>query len=454
MSHTPLQSACPRVSIVGAGISGLALACHLQARKIPFNIYDARNAQTTGHSYGITLRNHALKSFKNSSFPKEHLVALRQKTAVDRAVGGTGKVSDQSPKTSATFQAVDRDFRRWLVELLTKQGGSIYWEHKLVAIRAAADGSAELCFDGREPTLADLVIDAGGLRAPCFDYGVEAAPKPRLLPYATYYGVRRLQSQDFLDKYAHYFGEGNTIELAAEAGTSAPFISLQKVHLGEPGQRHHEVELRWVYSRPPKAGSDPLYRPYRTASEAKDIPPELYNEILSSTQLHFSQKKRAMLAQFFNLDDLHNDRILNWHLRARLPPRDYFVANADHKGYQVLPIGDAAHGFPIVKSNGAEAALRDAKLMASFISDEVDRRLGGPGGVPRTRKSPFRYGRWYKQTQDAIQDLRNIHGQHERTAVELADIIGFKYEPTGIDDEIGDSSSEVDFNIVEDKGRL
>jgi len=453
MSQLPLHStncnSTPRISIIGAGISGLALACQLANSKIPFSIYEARTAQTIGHTYSITLHRSALRSLNSTRCLRQAVRGLRQSTAVDRAVGGNGNVSDQSPKSSATFQAVDKDLRKWLVELLAKQGGFVHWDHKLTSIRPAVQGpGAELCFEGQQPTIADLVIDAGGLRAPCFDYNVEAAPKPHLLPYASYAGRRRMKSREFLDRYSHYFKSGNTIELAGDIATGTPFVSLQKVHLGERDQDEHDVELRWVYSRPPLEGSDPLYRPERTPEEAKVIPSGLYEEILTSITL-FSPKKQSMLQQFFNLLDLHSDRILNWHLRVRLPTRDYFVTNADREAFRVFAMGDAAHSVPILKSNGAGQALHDARRMAESIIALLD----CPDDL-RGLKLPFRTVSWLREAEDAIQRLRLVHGQREHTTEELSGILGLTSQEyyNLLNDVTPDSEAESD--APKEKGNL
>ncbi|KAK5944293.1 hypothetical protein PMZ80_003574 [Knufia obscura] len=447
-----IRPSIPRISIIGAGISGLILACRLQNRKIPCKLYEARTVNTIGHNYAITLQWAAIKRLKkDKTFSKDDLTELRRKTAVDRAMGGNGRVSDHSVKNTLTFQAVDRDFRKWLLDHFTRQGGEVSWNHKLTAIRAGEGGSAELLFENQDSATCDLVVDAGGLKSPCFNYIAGTEPMPRLLPYATYYGTRKMSSEHFLKEYAHYFGTGNTVELGAELNSDAPFISLQKVHLGEAGDQNHEVELRWVYSRPAKAGSDPLYRPNRTPKEAKEIPHEFYDEILKSVRHYFSPTKRSMLQRVFDLNDMQNDRILNWHLRVRLPEGDYFLNNSQQKNYEVLPMGDAAHELPVVKSRGAVKALHDARRMARCISYRCwsEKHSTAEGYLSRHKA-------WYADTQAALQELRRIHGQEPLMADELADVIGHdldEYEDIDADDALDEdyNSAETDFNTSEEE---
>lgn len=265
-----------------------------------------------------------------------------------------------------------------------------------------------------------------------------------------------MSSQEFLQKYAHYFGVGNTIELSADEDSTkppTPFISLQKVHRGERGQKEHEVELRWIYSRPSKEGHDPLYRPARTSEEAEVIPPELYGEILTSIQL-FSPKKRSMLQQFFSLNDLHEDRILNWHLRVHRPERKDVAANVHRKVYKVFVIGDAAHGLPIVKSNGAGLALKDARRMAEYIAALSKNRSEELPALTKAIPPPFRRGAWLEEAEDAVQRLRTAHGQRAHTPDELLGIVGFGHQGTDAFDEASKASDKVEPGRSAEKGKL
>ncbi|KAJ9661189.1 hypothetical protein H2198_002133 [Neophaeococcomyces mojaviensis] len=416
----------PRISIIGAGIAGLALACRL-ASNIRVSIFEARDQTSIGHSYAITLDKRSWKPLARALRRQNHQ-SFRQATAVDRLIKGTGQVHRDSSPKSATFQAVDRDVRQWLVQGLIEKGVQIHWSHKLTGIKEASNGrGAELSFENNAKAEADFIIDAGGLQSPAFDHAKPSAIKPKLLPYATYYGTRQYAANTFMDRFGHWFGEGNVIEFApAKAGE--PFIYLQKVHLPGKQSSDHSVELRWLYSRPPRAsGNDPLYRPNRAPEEAKDIPPELYTEILQSIKQYYSEGRRDILRQFFTLQDLQNDRILNWHLRLRLPTLDYFVSNATKPSYNITAIGDAAHSFPVVRSRGANIALDDARqyerLLRSYLLGEDDVFRTDPNFY----KASEMYATWYGQARDAVQRLREAHSQDLLSEDELGGTVGFSF---------------------------
>lgn len=266
-------------------VSGLALACRLRSRDVPFSLYEARSQNSIGHGYAITLKRRSWKPLVKTLRLTEHYNIFPQETAVDRLVGGIGQVYRDQGKD---FQAVDRDVRQWLVRKLADLGVSIKWDHKLVAVEEARHGKgAELTFENEAKAEADIVVDGAGLGSPAFDYNISTPPKPQLLQYATYYGTRRYKASSFIDRLGHWFGNGNTLEFnPSKAGE--PFIYLQKVHFPGKDTSDHTIELRWLYSRLPLlSGDDPLYRPNRTPEEAKEIPSELYSEILQSIKKYW-----------------------------------------------------------------------------------------------------------------------------------------------------------------------
>lgn len=439
-----------RIGIVGAGVGGLSLACRLSAKNIPFTLYEARDADSIGHGYGITLHENECKVLLEGAMMNTSFSQLRARVAVDHLAGGTGRVSKDSKPDSNTFQATDRDFRLWLLERLKEKGIDVKWNHKLTKIAPTRNGEGVgLEFEHGGSESIDLLVDTGGLRSPAFDANISQPPTPNLLPYATYYGTRRIPSSVFSKEFASYFGDGNTLTFAP-SNASVPYISFQKIHhrskeptsTQSPHIPNHTVEIRWVYSRPPKSDNDPLFRPNRAPNEAKDIPEPFYEEVLAALRASYrSDSDRDLLTHLITPQTLRSDRILNWHLRLRLPSPSYFEEHALNKSakYQISALGDAAHGLPIVQSRGACVALRDSQAWADWYVEHSE-ELVKDATTSSFYDSQKRFEDWYQEAVESVQNLRNIHGQSVLSKSELQEIIGFA-GPTTIQEDFGASSN-------------
>lgn len=419
----------PRISIVGAGIAGLSLACRLARVGIPFTIYEARKEQSIGHNYAITLTKGWRKHI-GQMFPKEYNESrasrFRNDTACDRLVGGNGQVSYESKVDSRVFQAVDKDVRKYLIKRLVQEKIEVKWEHKLIEVRAAKDGKGALLkFENNHETVSDIIVDSGGLNSSAFGRNISQPAPPKVLPYATYYGTRRISFQEFDQTFADHFRDGNVIKLKPlhEGTEQTPLISVQKIHLQKesdtPG--NHTVELRWVFSRPPQGDSDPLWRPKREKEEAKIIPSEFPEAILDLVKTNpYSKKMKIFMSTLFDLSKIENDRVLNWHLRLQLPPQKYFSDNTDRGSYKIFAIGDAAHCLPILESRGAMVAMDDAQA----LSQTLQRFFNGSDSNYDFHNDSELYDRWVYQAREAVQRLREVHGQEFLTENELDDIVG------------------------------
>lgn len=162
-----------------------------------------------------------------------------------------------------------------------------------------------------------------------------------------------------------------------------------------------------------------------------------------------------MLKSFFDLSSLHSDRILNWHLRLRVPQQQYFVDNSNHGSYQIIAIGDAAHGLPIVESVGAGLAAEDATDLARWLQ-KLDAGDSKHVDDENFYKRPSVSRDWFEQAVRAVQRLRKCHGQPLLNRKELEDTIGFWVD--GVDTEslgFEDVSSSSDTETApQDKGKL
>ncbi|KAK4928517.1 hypothetical protein LTR66_016219 [Elasticomyces elasticus] len=408
----------PKVGIIGAGIAGLTLACRLQAKQIPFSIYEARDADTISHGYAVTITRPTIVSFSNLVSKSEE--ALCKTTGADGVVGGQGQVKKYFCDTDdgGATQLIDRELRQTLLKHLSMQNIEVKWKHSLTGIKPRTTDTAELAFENQESDAASLVVDTAGLRAPAFDDGMNNPPKQKTLPYAVYYGSRRVKSKDFREKLAKHFPPNDNFVEQVPESTEKPYLSIQKIHMPGGTADDHKIELRWTYSRPPRGETDKLWRPNRAPNEAKDIPNEFYEEFLSEVEQHFPQWKDF----FASREALKGDRILNWHLRLRLPSKDYLEQNTKRQGYQVIAIGDAVHGLPIVKSKGTCVAEKDAEVLADAIMNNQLENFYASSNV---------YNRWFLEAVEALQGLRKLHGQQELSQTELKDTIGFWHDTDG-----------------------
>lgn len=461
-----------RIAIIGAGICGLSIAARLSSlpgQKIPFQLYEARAENEIGHGYGVTLQKKPWKDFVRRGLRLRGSDATQayEKISVDAIVGGVGKLKDASPEAAQRWQAIDRSLRKYILGYVAQE--KIHWNHQLASLTRAPDrrGLVLKFKDGGETT-ADLVIDTGGLRAPGFS-ALQKLPEPKLLPYVSYYGTRRISYQQYLEKFASFFGSGNTIEYAP-ATSDTPYIQIKKVHhpnksssatpssAPENGIPDHTVEIRWVFSRAPRSDSDPLWRPNRTASEAKDIPPELIEEILTTTRSPtFSDQQRSVLSSVFTKDNLPSDRILNWHLRLRLPARSLLMDSKcdESEAYQIIALGDAVHGLPIIGSQGTNVALTDAARFVEWYLRSQQRLTQDVGRDSFYADCRRLYLHWGKAAVLAVQRLRSIHGQEPFSDEVVGGIVGLDQEQMQQVHRARDSSAdEEDSDETEDSKEM
>lgn len=461
-----------RIAIIGAGVCGLSIAARLSnipGDKPPFQVYEARAKNEIGHGYGVTIQKRSWKSFvrRGLRLRGSDATAAYTKLSVDAIVGGIGKPKDAAPEKFRQWQAIDRSLRKYLLEHVAQE--KISWNCQLISLTPASDqkGLVLKFKDGGEVT-ADLIIDTAGLRAPGLS-SMRELPEPKLLPYASYYGTRRITSQEYFQNFAAFFGSGNTIEYIPPT-SETPFIQIKKVHhprksdsavqssTSEGAVPDHTVEIRWVYSRAPRSDPDPLWRPSRSPGEAKDIPPELIEEILTTTRSRaFSDEQRAVLDSIFTREQIKADRILNWHLRLRLPPYAAFTDKTCDKsnGYQVVALGDAAHGYPIVGSQGAVVALNDTARFVEWYLRSQRRLARDVAEVSFHADSRRVYIGWGKVAVKAIRDLRAIHGQEPLSEQEIGEIVGLSQEQMQEVLQVYDSSAdEEDSDETEDSKEM
>lgn len=405
-----LQSS-PRVAIVGAGIAGLTLACLLRAAAFQCKVIEARPLQKTGHSYGIHLKRPSdLLPPTNSisSKPSINLQALDGlQAATDQVLRTQGQ---KSLSEDGSFFAADRDVRQYLADKLKQQGVEISWETKVTSV-ASLDGTTELevFLDNGQKAHFDVVVNASGLRSP-----VGKTVKPILLPYCTYNGSRRVSHDEWNESWQPYFGEQATIEFVS-TGEGAPYFTVQRIM---PNEVSRPVEVRWTYSRPAKDDNDPLHRPRRKPEESKDIPQAFYDEFaqaIPSILRSQATTDATTLRDAFTIENVKEDRILHWHLRVQ-PNFMTYSANDT-----IINIGDAAHGLPILRSYGAQLAMRDAVRTAERLLQDKDTTMD-EARIEGDFKNDI--ATYWRDTISSINRLRRIHSQAELAHADLESLLG------------------------------
>lgn len=164
----------PHISIIGGGISGVALAIACKHRGIPFSIYE-RDASFNDRSqgYGLTLQQASneikglgISSLKNGVISTKHLVH----TPNGKVIGEWGPrkwLKTDVKKTSKrnNIHISRQSLRFQLLEQLGKD--IVNWNHKFVDFKETEDG-VNLRFDvnGEIKTAkTDLLVGADGIRS-------------------------------------------------------------------------------------------------------------------------------------------------------------------------------------------------------------------------------------------------------------------------------------------------
>lgn len=166
----------PHVSIIGAGIGGVALAVACLHRGIPFTIYERDNSfNERSQGYGLTLQqaSKAMRGFGISHLEKgivstKHVVHNTGGDVI--AEWGMRKWVDDHTKTSSkknNIHIARQSLREALIEQL---GGNemIKWGHQLIDFDQNKDGKTNLHFQVNgelKTTQTNLIVGADGIRS-------------------------------------------------------------------------------------------------------------------------------------------------------------------------------------------------------------------------------------------------------------------------------------------------
>lgn len=361
------------ISIVGAGLSGLTLGRCLQRRGIKATLYE-RNTSPPPNSYGITLYDEAYRHLLAALDVSES--TFRSRVAVDAAVGGTGKINNAAVNYmndkhgSNCFRANRGKLEEWL-----REGLDVEWGHELKDANCPSSGTPSLIFADGQTVQSDIIVGADGphsaLRNALFpDSELEVHP------VCVYNGKRRMSRLDYESKILPNMMDSTVVNHRIEKPFNARLYFSFNEYKGD------QVSVSWTFSREAKGDKDVLLRPERATTGARDIPPELFEELET---LHKSGLPQPF-SDVFEPSLVKDDRILHWLMRSVTLDSEQHLAIAK-KGITI--IGDAAHAEPIEGGYGANNAIEHAATVAMFIeqSGKADLSKWAEYGVMRRKKT-------------------------------------------------------------------
>jgi 2-polyprenyl-6-methoxyphenol hydroxylase-like FAD-dependent oxidoreductase len=367
------------VRIIGAGIGGLTLGRCLLKHGVPAVLYE-RMPSTPRHCYGVTL--HA-----PSYMPLLDILGLdeftfRRRIAVDGSLGGNGNIEPKSMIYPGKIDSTSFRAHREKLEKLLREGLDVQWEHSLEKVEETSSGMA-LCLQNGQRLESSFVVGADG---PHSNTRKSLSPDTPLsvLPYVAFNGKRRVKRVLFDSIYAPAFKDSNVLEMR---------IDDLVLNLSVNEQQADVVNVSWIFSRPARGSTDPLYKPNRPVSGATDIPEEFFDEVEALSGLSQPFK------EVFDVEKLRMERILHWLMRTVLVKQQELYALAK-KG--IFFMGDAVHAEAILGGEGANNAITDAIELANCIS------ASGPSGVLSWYES--RYPVWersIRKSQNAITMMHN-----------------------------------------------
>ena len=372
----------PTISIVGAGICGLTLGRCLLQGGIRATLYEKASPRPR-NAYAITLQPSSYRPLLSALGIDES--AFKSRVAVGASIGGLGTINTKAygyrNLEPASFRANRSEFESFLREEL-----DVRWEHTLERIEQEANGKYLLSFANGQSATSDIVIDAEGPHSVIRQTFLPSV-EPLVLPYVAFNGKRRVSRASFDKLYAKAFADSTVLEVQHNG-------VVLNVSVGSASAQ--DITLNWIFSRPARGSSDPLHKPTRSNSGAKDIPEEFFAEVAAMTGL------AQPFADIFDPESLRNERILHWLMRSILVPMPELTSVAE-KG--IWLVGDSAHAEQIIGGGGANGAIDDAVELSQWITERSTRDI--------TSWYTQRYPSWQKGQDASRLCIAGIHGEPE-----------------------------------------
>ncbi|KAL9624049.1 MAG: hypothetical protein Q9160_001802 [Pyrenula sp. 1 TL-2023] len=366
------------ISIIGAGIGGLALSRCLLRRGIPSVLYE-RASSPTRHRYGITLHEWAYRpllkvlEMDEDVFKKRTAVTGETEADVNHQ---TGSNAMDPPKLGDRGKAGSCRAHRAKLEDLLREGLDIRWNHGLERLELDRTGVILHMQEGQSIERS-CVVGADGVHANS-RRSILPDIKPTILPFVAFNGKRWIPKQIFGALYLPALN--GSFKLERRKNNARLHISINEIY-GD------SVSINWIYSRAAQEPSDPLFKPNRPLTGATDIPEKFYQEIRGLIDL--SQP----FADVFDEDKLRKEKVLSWLMRTVEIPLPELQRLAE-KG--VFLMGDSLHAQPILGGEGANVAIMDGIELADHIANNGikgmsnwyrNKYLSWSDGVERSREA-------------------------------------------------------------------
>ncbi|KAI1079861.1 FAD-dependent monooxygenase [Whalleya microplaca] len=347
------------ILIIGAGISGLAIARQLSNHGIPNIVFEASGPDRS-QGFAISLREWGYEALL-SALGDLPVRSLTRRVAPDRHLGGSGWI-DQALRDNTTSEllvAPEQDskqniiranrnaLREWLkdcgeVEL------DVRHEHKLTSFRGEI-GNVTAEFENGARYDGSLLVAADGVHSRVRSL-ILPEVKVETVPVVVFHGEFSLTKDEFDTTIKPLAGESNIL-----AGVGDGFNTPITICDIDP----HHAHLDWSYSRPLNGDDDPLFWRDITPEQARQVPQALIDEIAS-------RNLAPPWSQFLNADAIGSHRVFNWLSRCVSISRGDLGVGIKNG---VVFVGDSWHAMPIFGGEGGNHALLDTIELSQTLVD-------------------------------------------------------------------------------------
>jgi 2-polyprenyl-6-methoxyphenol hydroxylase-like FAD-dependent oxidoreductase len=357
------------INIIGAGIGGLTLGRCLLTRGIPTVLYE-KKPSSARHSYAITLHSSSYQPLLKVLGIDES--TFKRRVAVDGALGGNGAIDPRLLVYQNEPEPERTSFRahRGKLEQLLREGLNIQWESAVDKAEDVLHGHCVVGTDGPHSSTRKSISPT-------------STTDLKVLPFVAFNGKRRVPRTLFDKVYAPAMKGTSVIESKQKNTVLSISINEKTIDM---------ISISWIYSRPSRGASDPLYQPNRPLSGATDIPEEFYQEVGAL------QKLEQPFREVFDQEKLRLERVLHWLMRTCLVSLPDLL-ELGRRG--IFLIGDSVHAEPIIGGHGANTAITDGVGLAECILKD------GTTGISKWYES--QYPRWKQGIENSENTVAEIH---------------------------------------------